>query len=84
MQRPPFRDTRDRRDGARGSSDRRDPVVVPVVLAILFFVVLTPVGFLLRLVGRDALRLKRDPMAASYWIPRRLQRQAPNSMHRQF
>lgn len=45
-------------------------VVSYVALAILFFGILTPVGLLFRLIGRDALRRGYDAKATSYWIPR--------------
>ncbi len=45
-------------------------IVNPVVSALLFFLVFTPAGLMARALGKDALRLKRDPQAASYWIPR--------------
>jgi hypothetical protein len=38
-----------------------------LILALVFLGVLTPLGWLLRLTGKDLLRLKRDPKAASYW-----------------
>lgn len=44
-------------------------VVSPIVLGIIFFVILTPVAFIGRLLGRDELHLKRKP-AQSYWIDR--------------
>lgn len=43
----------------------------PLLLAVLFFLVVTPVGLVLRLVGRDLLQLRRDPRAPSYWQPAR-------------
>ena len=45
-------------------------IVNPIVMALLFFSTITPVGFLMRLFGKDPLRLRRDPAAASYWIER--------------
>lgn len=43
-------------------------VVSRVVLLLIFFGVLTPVAFLFRLKGRDALRLKKEPApTATYW-----------------
>ena len=45
-------------------------VVNPIVTALLFFLVFTPAGLMARAFGKDALRLKRDPQAATYWIPR--------------
>lgn len=44
-------------------------IVSPVVLGIIFFLILTPVGSLGRMFGRDVLRIKR-PKASSYWIDR--------------
>ena len=37
------------------------------VLAMFFIFVLTPVGFVLRLMGKDPLQLKRSPEAKTYW-----------------
>jgi hypothetical protein len=45
-------------------------VMTPVTLGILFFGVITPVALVLRALGRDALRLRLDPAARSYWIER--------------
>lgn len=44
-------------------------MVIPIVLAILFFGLLAPISCLARLIGRDALRLKRRAVT-SYWISR--------------
>lgn len=84
MQRSSFHGTLDRGDDARGSGGRGVPAVLSVLLAILFFLVIAPIGLLLRLFGRDVLRLRRDPAAASYWIPRRPPGPAPDSMKSQF
>jgi len=45
-------------------------IVSPVALAVMFFGVLTPTGVLMRLFGKDPLRLRIDRAAASYWIVR--------------
>jgi len=59
-------------------------IVNPIVTAALFFLVVTPVGLLLRLVGKDPLRLARDAQATSYWIERRPPGPPPESMANQF
>lgn len=59
-------------------------VVGPIALGILFYGVLTPLAVVMRLTGKDRLRLKRDPGADSYWIPRRPPGPPPDSMTRQF
>ncbi len=58
--------------------------VNPVVLAALFYGVITPVGWMKRRFGADALRLKPDPNAASYWIERRPPGPKPETMTQQF
>ena len=42
-------------------------VVNPIVLGFLFLVVITPAALLMRLFGRDALHLRGDPKASTYW-----------------
>jgi hypothetical protein len=59
-------------------------IISPVALGVLFYGVFTPIGALLRLTGKDPLRLKRDPAAASYWIARKPPGPAPDSMTNQF
>ena len=41
------------------------------VMAVVYYLVLTPTALVLRLGGRDALRRRPDPDAATYWIERR-------------
>ncbi len=38
-----------------------------VLLTVMFFLVLTPLGLWLRLLGKDLLGLKRRPERATYW-----------------
>jgi len=45
-------------------------VVSPVALGVMFFTTVTPTGFIMRAVGKDPLRLRREPGASTYWIPR--------------
>lgn len=42
-----------------------------LVMGVFYYVVLTPVGLVFRLLGRDALRLKYDGKAATYWLDHR-------------
>ena len=44
--------------------------VNPVVLGGIFFLIVTPVGCLMRLSGKDPLRLKLEPEAQTYWHER--------------
>jgi len=45
-------------------------IVNPVVLAVLFYGAVMPVGLLMRAFAKDPLRRRFDPQAASYWIER--------------
>lgn len=44
-------------------------VVAPVILSVVFLLLLTPLGLVLRLTGQDLLGRRRDPRKASYWQP---------------
>jgi predicted membrane metal-binding protein len=59
-------------------------IVNPIILSIVFFLVLTPLGLAVRAAGKDPLRLRRDTSASTYWISRQPQGPAPKSMSRQF
>ncbi|NIN00913.1 MAG: hypothetical protein GTO24_23360 [candidate division Zixibacteria bacterium] len=39
-----------------------------LILALIYYLVFTPVGLVMRALGRDPLRLKFDQNAESYWI----------------
>lgn len=45
-------------------------VISPIALGIIFFGVFTLYGGLLRLLGRDPMKRRREPALASYWIDR--------------
>ena len=59
-------------------------VVATVILAFLFYAVVTPTGLLMRAFGKDPLRLRHDPDAESYWLLRSPPGPAPESMQNQF
>jgi hypothetical protein len=41
-----------------------------IILALVFYIVLSPIGFLIRILGKDPLTLRDDPKAESYWVKR--------------
>lgn len=45
-------------------------VVSFILMAIFYFLLLTPLGLIFRLIGRDPLRRKFDPNSKSYWLSR--------------
>ena len=59
-------------------------MVSPIVLGIMFFGVITPIGLLMRTLGKDPLRLKLDKAAGSYWIARTPPGPAPETFKDQF
>ena len=59
-------------------------IVSPLVLGLMFALVFVPIGLLLRLFGKDPLRLRLDPAAQSYWIEREPPGPAADSMTNQF
>ena len=59
-------------------------IVSPIVLGILFFLAVTPLGVGMRLMGKDPMRRKLDRDAKSYWIPRDPPGPAPESLQDQF
>lgn len=59
-------------------------IVSPIALGILFYAVITPLGGLMRLTGKDPLRLQREPQSRSYWIDREPPGPPPGSMNNQF
>lgn len=59
-------------------------ITTPLVMGLLFFGALAPFATIQRLLGKDPLRLKRDPNATSYWIERRPPGPAPDSLNQAF
>ena len=47
-------------------------VVAPVVMALVYFTTVVPIGLIARLMGKDFIRQKLDKNAKSYWIKRSL------------
>ncbi|WP_413884925.1 SxtJ family membrane protein [Candidatus Desulfatibia sp.] len=54
-----------------------------LLLAILFYLVITPVGIVLRLLRKDILDLKHEPNAKTYW-KKRDPMQGKERFHKQF
>ena len=46
-------------------------IVAPIVMGAIFFLVVTPTGFLMKLIGRDLLKIKFNKKTKSYWIQRK-------------
>ena len=42
-------------------------IISPIIMGIIFFLIVTPIGLLMRAIGKDLLNLKYDN-SKSYWI----------------
>ena len=56
----------------------------PLLMGLLFYGIITPFGLIMRLLGKDLLRLRFDPSAESYWIERVPPGPAPETIKNQF
>lgn len=54
-----------------------------IILGITFFFMITPVGLVTKLFGRNPMR-RRGPKQDTYWIPRAKPHQAPEQFERLF
>ena len=59
-------------------------VVNPLVMGLLFYLTITPIGLVMRLLGKDLLHRRFDPQEKSYWIERRPPGPKPDTMRFQF
>lgn len=59
-------------------------VVSPIMLGVLYYLVFTPMGLFMRLLGKDPLRTRYEPAAQSYWIRREPPGPEPSSLNNQF
>ncbi len=56
-------------------------IVSPIVMGIVFFLVITPTGFIVKIMNKDLLNNKYDNKKKSYWINRS---KTKNTMKQQF
>ncbi len=55
-------------------------IIAPIVMGIIFFLIVTPIGFIMRIFGKDFLSLKFKKELNTYW----LKRKNVKSMKKQF
>ena len=59
-------------------------VVSPLILAIIYFALFTPIGLLMRVFGKDSIARKVDPNSSTYWLKRHPPDPTSDSLHKQF
>jgi hypothetical protein len=56
----------------------------PLILGLMYYLVMTPVALVMKLVGHDPLQRKFDPDKETYWQEKQPVGPAPESMRNQF
>jgi|TARA_B110000914_G_scaffold173212_1_gene154130 hypothetical protein len=56
-------------------------IIAPIVMALVYFTVLTPISFLVKIMGKDLLKKKFSNIENTYWIKRE---KSIGSMDKQF
>ena len=56
-------------------------IVSPIVMGIVFFTIVTPIGLIMRFLGKDLLKVNKNKIASTYWINREKQK---TTMKKQF
>ena len=59
-------------------------VMSPLVMGLVFFLCVTPIGWLTRCLGKDPMALRPDREAKSYWVIRDPPGLSPASLKKQF
>ena len=55
-----------------------------IILSLIFFLLFTSIGIIMRLLGKDPLQEKFDPHINSYWIKREQRTHDPQSVEKQY
>ena len=45
-------------------------IIAPIVMGIIFFLIVTPIGLIMNILGKDLLQKRYDKNKKSYWIKR--------------
>ena len=56
-------------------------IVSPIVMGVVFFIVVTPIGLIMRFLGKDLLRINKNKLVSTYWVNREKQN---TTMKKQF
>tara|TARA_B110000305_G_C18823114_1_gene352310 strand:+ start:69 stop:449 length:381 start_codon:yes stop_codon:yes gene_type:complete len=56
-------------------------IIAPIIMGLVYFLILTPISIIVKVAGKDLLKLKFSNKVKSYWIKRD---KDPGSMDKQF
>jgi hypothetical protein len=59
-------------------------IMSALILSVVFYVLITPIGLMMRLVSQDPMHRKIDRAAASYWTERRPDSNDPKRIEKMF
>jgi len=59
-------------------------ITTPILMAVVFFSTVTPTAIVMRLLGKDLLRLRQEPTSDSYWLVRSPSGPQKGTMKNQF
>ena len=59
-------------------------IVSPIVLGVIFFGIFTPTAWVIRLLGRDAMKRRFEPATPTYWVERDPPGPDPSGLPKQF
>ena len=45
-------------------------IIAPIVMGFVFFLVITPIGLVMKIIGKDLLSIKYDKKKETYWVKR--------------
>ena len=68
--------------GWMGVAHAISKVTTPIFLAVIYFIVITPAGFVLRLLGKKPLRAPHD--TTTYWVTRERKPRTADDMLQQY
>ena len=45
-------------------------IIAPIVMGVVFFLVITPIGLFMKIIGKDLLSIKYDKKKETHWVKR--------------
>jgi hypothetical protein len=59
-------------------------IMTKVIMGVIFYMIVTPIGFVASIIGKNFLDMKIDKKAKSYWMVRETVRKEKSDYERQF
>ncbi len=59
-------------------------IMTRVILSVVYYLVMTPIGLVMRLFGKDPMHRRIDPEASSYWIEKSYDDESPKRLEKYY